>query len=156
MSEETETYAIEVWNSFEQTAIDLLTEKSKLMNLGVKNIFQIEGLRGYIFAKAKDKRNVDELIKGMKYVRQRVKEPVNYDEVVKFIEDRHVEPDLVDGTVVEVVAGPFKGMQALVLDVNPKKEEVKIQLIDSAFEMSLTVHENYVRKDVKPRQDGAR
>ena len=53
---------------------------------------------------------------------------------------------LEEGALVEVVAGPFKGMQARVVRVDPSKEEVTVEILEAAFTLPITVHADYVRE----------
>jgi transcriptional antiterminator NusG len=53
---------------------------------------------------------------------------------------------LEEGILVEVIAGPFKGMQARVVRVDVTKEEVTIEILEAAFTLPITVHADYVRE----------
>ena len=50
------------------------------------------------------------------------------------------------GGIVEIIAGPFKGMQAKVVRVDASKEEVTVEILEAAFTLPITVHADYVRE----------
>jgi transcriptional antiterminator NusG len=82
----------------------------------------------------------------MRHTRERVQGLVNPDEVAHYLETRPVVEGLEIGGLVEVIAGPFKGMQAKVVRVDPTKEEVTIEILEAAFTLPITVHADYVRE----------
>jgi transcriptional antiterminator NusG len=48
--------------------------------------------------------------------------------------------------MVEVVAGPFKSMKAKVIRVDIEKQEATVVLLDSPYQIPVTVDANYLRK----------
>jgi transcriptional antiterminator NusG len=88
---------------------------------------------------------VEELIRGMKHVRSRVQGVVEYSEVDRYLQVKPVVEGLAVGALVEIIAGPFKGMQAKVINVDKVKEEVTIEILEAAFTLPITVHADYVR-----------
>ena len=89
---------------------------------------------------------MDQLIRGMRHTRERVGGMVNPAEVDHYLVAKPVVEGLELGTLVEVVAGPFKGMQAKVVRVDVPKEEVTIEILEAAFTLPITVHADYVRE----------
>jgi transcriptional antiterminator NusG len=89
---------------------------------------------------------VDELIRGVRYARQRVDGVVTQTEVEHYLETKPAIEGLAEGTLVDVVAGPFRGMQARVIRVDTSKEEVTIEILEAAFSLPITVHADYVRE----------
>jgi transcriptional antiterminator NusG len=67
-------------------------------------------------------------------------------EVEHYLETKPAIEGLAEGTLVDVVAGPFKGMQARVVRVDTSKEEVTIEILEAAFSLPITVHADYVRE----------
>jgi len=63
-----------------------------------------------------------------------------------YIQTKPVVEGLEEGTLVEVIAGPFKGMQARIVRVDAGKEEVTIEILEAAFTLPITVHADYVRE----------
>jgi transcriptional antiterminator NusG len=47
--------------------------------------------------------------------------------------------------VVEIVSGPFKGMQAKITRIDKTKNEVTLELLEATFTLPITVHADYVK-----------
>jgi transcriptional antiterminator NusG len=124
----------------------MLADKAKVEGLPIAAILSPMELRGYVIIESSAPHAVDQLIRGMRHTRERVQGLVNPDEVAHYLETRPVVEGLEIGGLVEVIAGPFKGMQAKVVRVDPTKEEVTIEILEAAFTLPITVHADYVRE----------
>jgi transcriptional antiterminator NusG len=50
--------------------------------------------------------------------------------------------------IVEVSAGPFKSMKAKITRVDYEKQEVTVLLLDSPYQIPVTVDANYLKKTI--------
>ena len=142
----TSLYAVKVTNGQERTVTLMLADKAKVEGLPIAAILAPAELKGYIIVEAERPHMVDELIRGMRHTRERVQGTISPQEVDHYIETKPVVEGLNEGTLVEVIAGPFKGMQARVVRVDIGKEEVTIEILEAAFTLPITVHADYVRE----------
>ena len=142
----TSLYAVKVTNGQERTVAMMLSDKAKVEKLPIAAILAPAELKGYIIVEAERPHTVDELIRGMRHTRERVQGTISPDEVNHYIESKPVVEGLEEGVLVEVIAGPFKGMQARVVRVDVGKEEVTIEILEAAFTLPITVHADYVRE----------
>jgi transcriptional antiterminator NusG len=142
----TSLYAVKVTNGQERTVSIMLADKAKVEGLPIAAILAPAELKGYIIIEAERPHMVDELIRGMRHTRERVQGTISPEEVDHYIETKPVVEGLEEGTLVEVIAGPFKGMQARVVRVDVGKEEVTIEILEAAFTLPITVHADYVRE----------
>jgi transcriptional antiterminator NusG len=142
----TSLYAVKVTNGQERTVALMLADKAKVEALPIAAILAPSELKGYIIVEAERPHVVDELIRGMRHTRERVQGTISPQEVDHYIETKPVVEGLAEGTLVEVIAGPFKGMQARVVRVDVGKEEVTIEILEAAFTLPITVHADYVRE----------
>jgi transcriptional antiterminator NusG len=142
----TSLYAVKVTTGQERNVASMLADKAKVNKLPVFAILAPAELKGYIIVESSMPHTVEELIRGMKHVRERVQGLVDPSEVNHYLETRPVVEGLEIGTLVEVVAGPFKGMQARVMRVDEGKEEVTIEILEASFTLPITVHADYVRE----------
>ena len=124
----------------------MLYDKAKVEDLSIQAILDPAVLKGYVIIEAQTPHIVDELIRGMRHTRERVQGTISPDEVDHYIETKAVVEGLDEGTLVEVIAGPFKGMQARIVRVDASKEEVTIEILEAAFTLPITVHADYVRE----------
>ncbi|MFH0851024.1 MAG: transcription elongation factor Spt5 [Candidatus Bathyarchaeota archaeon] len=142
----TSLYAVKVTNGQERTVSIMLADKAKVEGLPIAAILAPAELKGYIIIEAERPHIVDELIRGMRHTRERVQGTISPEEVDHYIENKPAVEGLEEGTLVEVIAGPFKGMQARVVRVDIGKEEVTIEILEAAFTLPITVHADYVRE----------
>jgi len=142
----TSLYAVKVTNGQERTVARMLADKARVEHLPLIAILAPAELKGYIIVESTTPHVVDEAIRGMRYARERVQGTVSPEEVGRYLETKPAIEGLAEGTLVEVVAGPFKGMQAKVVRVDTSKEEVTIEILEAAFTLPITVHADYVRE----------
>lgn len=142
----TSLYAVKVTVGQERNVAMMLADKAKVEGLPIAAILSPMELRGYVIIESSAPHAVDQLIRGMRHTRERVQGLVNPEEVAHYLETRPVVEGLEIGGLVEVIAGPFKGMQAKVVRVDPTKEEVTIEILEAAFTLPITVHADYVRE----------
>lgn len=142
----TSLYAVKVTGGQERNVALMLADKIQVDKLPIAAILAPAELKGYIIVEASMPHAVEELIRGMKHVRERVQGVIDPSEVDHYLETRPVIEGLEAGVLVEVVAGPFKGMQARVMRVDESKEEVTIEILEASFTLPITVHADYVRE----------
>jgi transcriptional antiterminator NusG len=142
----TSLYAVKVTNGQERAVSLMLADKAKVEGLPIAAILAPAELKGYIIVEAERPHMVDELIRGMRHTRERVQGTISPEEVDHYIQTKPVVEGLEEGTLVEVIAGPFKGMQARIVRVDVGKEEVTIEILEAAFTLPITVHADYVRE----------
>ncbi|MBS7620316.1 transcription elongation factor Spt5 [Candidatus Bathyarchaeota archaeon] len=149
MSEEkvkTSLYAVKITVGQERNVAQMLADRAKVEKIPVKAILAPYELRGYIIIEAYTPHNVDDLIRGVKHTRERVQGVLDISEIDKYLETKPVITSLQVGTDVEVIAGPFKGMQAKVIRVDESKNEITIEILEAAYTLPITVNADYVRE----------
>lgn len=142
----TSLYAVKVTVGQERNAALMLSDKAQVEKLPIAAILAPAELKGYIIVETSTPHSAEELIRGIKHTRERVQGIIQPSEVDHYLETRPVVEGLEEGTLVEVVAGPFKGMQAKVMRVDEAKEEVTIEILEASFTLPITVHADYVRE----------
>lgn len=142
----TSLYAVKVTMGQERNVALMLADKAKVEKIPVAAILAPADLKGYIIVETSAPHAVDQLIRGMRHTRERVSGLVDPSEVDHYLETKPVIEGLEIGGLVEVIAGPFKGMQAKVVRVDPNKEEVTVEILEAMFSLPITVHADYVRE----------
>jgi len=141
----TALYAVKVTIGQEKAAAEMLAERALVEKIPITAILSPDELRGYIIIEGPAPHLVEELIRGMRHVRSRVQGLVSYSEVEHYLQVKPAVEGLAVGAVVEVIAGPFKGMQAKIVNVDKVKEEVTIEILEATFTLPITVHADFVR-----------
>ncbi|MFP3951208.1 MAG: transcription elongation factor Spt5 [Candidatus Bathyarchaeia archaeon] len=142
----TSLYAVKTTTGQEKAVARMLADKAEVEGIPIPAILAPSELSGYIIIEARRGHDIDELIRGMRHTRERVKGEVKPSEIQHYLETKPVVEGLSEGVLVEVIAGPFKGMQARVVRVDEPKEEVTIEILEAAFTLPITVHADYVRE----------
>jgi transcriptional antiterminator NusG len=93
---------------------------------------------------------VDEAISGIKHARAKTRGSVPLSSVERFIVTKPTIDELSESDLVEVIAGPFRGLRAKITHMDKVKEEVTIELLEEGFAtLPITVHADYVRRTAK-------
>lgn len=116
-----------------------------MTKLPIKAVLVPETLKGYVFVEAEGPHFVEEVIAGIKHVRSRVSGIVSFPEIERHIVVKSVIEELDDDDVVEIISGPFKGMQAKITRLDKTKGEVTLELLEATFTLPITVHADYVK-----------
>jgi transcriptional antiterminator NusG len=111
----------------------------------IKAILVPETMKGYVFVEAEGPHFVEEAITGIRHVRSRVSGIVSFPEIERHIVVRSVIEELDINDIVEVISGPFKGMQAKITRLDKTKGEVTLELLEATFTLPITVHAEYVK-----------
>lgn len=148
MSEErgsTAIFAVRTTAGQEKNVANLIAAKVEMTKLPIKAVLVPETMKGYVFIEAEGPHFVEEAIAGIKHVRSRVSGIVSFSEIERHIVVKSVIEELDIDDVVEIISGPFKGMQAKITRIDKTKGEVTLELLEATFTLPITVHADYVK-----------
>lgn len=151
---QTKIFAVKTTTGQEKNVARLLAAKIEMNNIPIKAILVPETLRGYVFVEAEGPHWVEEVIAGIRHVRERVPGIVNFSEIERYIVRKPIIEELNENDVVEVTGGPFKGMHAKITRIDKAKEEVTLELLEATFTLPITVHSDYVKLIQKAKPEG--
>ncbi|UCE29543.1 MAG: transcription elongation factor Spt5 [Candidatus Bathyarchaeota archaeon] len=146
-------FAVRTTAGQEKNVAKLIATRVKMSEVPIKAVLVPEVLKGYVFVEANGPHFVDKVIAGIKHVRSRVPGTVSFSEVERYVLIKPVIEDLDTGDVVEVIAGPFKGMKAKITRVDRTKEDVTLELLEATFTLPITVHADYVKPLQKAKEE---
>ncbi|MEM3549736.1 MAG: transcription elongation factor Spt5 [Candidatus Bathyarchaeia archaeon] len=149
----TKIFAVRVTTGQERNVAKLVASRIEMNKIPVKAILVPETLRGYVFVEAESPHFVEQAILGIKHVKSRVPDFVNFVEIEKYIVRKPVIEELSENDIVEVTGGPFKGMRAKITHIDKSKEEVTLELLEATFTLPITVHSDYVKLVEKTRSE---
>lgn len=111
-------------------------------------------VRGYVFIETPDEyARMEQLVRLIPNARAVVKGETEFSEVEHFLEPKPAVSGIEEGTIVELIAGPFKGEKAIVRRVDSGKEEVTLELYESMVPIPITVRGDNVRVIEKAPED---
>lgn len=102
-------------------------------------------LRGYILIETPDEEGFRYMLRGVPKVRGAVDGEMMVEEVLHFLTPKPSIEGIVEGDIVELIAGPFKGEKARVQQINETKEEITVELFEAVISIPITVRGDHVR-----------
>jgi transcription termination/antitermination protein NusG len=134
-------FALRTTANREEQVMDFVTSNAKKRKLGVYSVIHPHGMRGYLFVEAKNRQDAEQAAFRVPYARGLLPREVPYAEIEHMLEPgKKVEINIQKGDIVEIISGPaFKHSQAKVTRVDKTKEEVVVELLESAVPIPITL-----------------
>lgn len=132
-------FALRTTANREDQVLDFVTSNVEKKGLDVYSIISPHGLRGYIFIEAKNRQAAEEAFQGVPYARGLLPNLVRYEEIEHMLEQVKREVNIQKNDIVEIISGPFKRENAKVTRIDQQKEEVIVELLESAIPIPITV-----------------
>lgn len=129
----------------EKTVTDSLASRAKGKPIGVFAILSPATIRGYVFVEAMNTDALREAVKGVRRTRGLVKGETSLDEIGHFLTPKPIVSGIVEGDIVELIAGPFKGEKARVQQIDEAKEEITVELFEAMVPIPVTIRGDHVR-----------
>lgn len=135
----------------EKTVADSLASRAKPKPSGVFSILSPATIRGYVFVEAMNTDRLRDLVKGVRRTRGIVKGETSFAEIEHFLTPKPIVSGIVEGDIVELIAGPFKGEKARVRQIDENKEEITVELFEAMVPIPVTIRGDHVRVLEKER-----
>lgn len=141
-------FAIKTTSKQERTVADNILKaiETKATDIKVTSIIVPNELQGYVLVETPEERNrIEQLVEMIAHARVVTKGQTNLAEVGHFLIPKPVVSGIEEGTIVELIAGPFKGEKAVVKRVDSGKEEITVELYEAIVPIPITVRGDNVR-----------
>jgi len=141
-------FAIKTTSKQERTVADNILKSidTKATDVKVTAIIVPNELKGYVLVETPEKMNrIEQLVELIAHARTVIKGETSLAEVGHFLIPKPVVAGIEEGTIVELIAGPFKGEKAVVKRVDAAKEEITVELYESVVPIPITVRGDNVR-----------
>ena len=141
-------FAIKTTSKQERTVADNILKaiETKATDIKVTSIIVPNELQGYVLVETPEERNrIEQLVEMIAHARALAKGQTTLAEVGHFLIPKPVVSGIDEGTIVELIAGPFKGEKAVVKRVDSAKEEITVELYESVVPIPITVRGDNVR-----------
>jgi transcriptional antiterminator NusG len=129
----------------ERNVADGVASKAKTSNTGIFAILAPGKLDGYVFMEAMNTDLVRETVRGVRKAKGLVEGETSFGEIEHFLTPKPLVSGIMEGDVVELVAGPFKGEKARVQKIDESKEEITVELFEATVPIPVTVRGDHVR-----------
>ncbi|MBI2580923.1 transcription elongation factor Spt5 [Candidatus Woesearchaeota archaeon] len=149
-------FALRTTANREEQVMDFITSNAKKKKLGVYSLIHPHGMRGYIFMEAKDRQDAEQAAFRVPYARGLLDKEVSYEEIEHMLEPgKKVEVNIQKGDIVEIISGAaFKHSQAKVTRIDKTKEEVVVELLESAVPIPITLKLDAVKVIRRESEEG--
>jgi transcriptional antiterminator NusG len=141
----TRFYAVKTSSGQEKAVANYVVSRRDTRDKPVYSILVLDTMKGYILLEADNAQVVNETTAGFKHVKSQVPGMIKFSDIEPFLASKPVITELSIDDVVEVLAGPFKGMTAKVNRVEPARSEVTVVLLDAPYHLQVTVDANFLR-----------
>ncbi len=141
----------------EKTVATFVAARARQKNTPIYAILALDTWKGYVLFESLNAQAVDEAIQGFKHVRSKIPGMMQFSDIEKFLVTKSMVAELNEGDTVEIVAGPFKGMRAKLTRVEQAKQEVTAILLETPFQMPITLDAAYTKliSKAKPAESQA-
>jgi len=137
--------AIKTSRGYEREVADTLLARTEEKPDVVFALLVPSSLRGYVFAEGMSFEAVREMLKGIRKARGLVEGETTLKEAEPLLVPKITVEGFVEGAIVELISGPFKGEKARVKKIDQAKEEITVELIEAVVPIPVTVRGDHVR-----------
>ncbi len=113
---------------------------------GIYSIMFLDNFKGYVIVEALDSNIAYEALHGIRHIRGQIRGELPFKDLEGYLVKKPVVTELVIDDTVEIIAGPFKSMKAKIMRVDYEKQEATVVLLDSPYQIPVTVDANYLKK----------
>ena len=138
-------YTLRTTANREDQVVDFVASNVEKKGLKVYSLIRPHGMRGYVFIEAETIEDAKQAFTGVPYARGLLKSPVNYKEIEPMLEQAKAHVNIQKKDIVEIISGPFKREKARVTRIDNQKEEIVLELLESAVPIPITVKMDSVK-----------
>ncbi len=138
-------FAVKTTGGQEKTVANFVSTRVQMREKKIYSVLVFETMKGYIFFEAPNAQVVGESIAGFKHVKSQVPGIIQFQDIEKFLVTKSIISELNVGDKVEVIAGPFKGMQANITRIENVRKEVTVILLDAPYQLPVTINADYLK-----------
>jgi transcription termination/antitermination protein NusG len=139
-------FAIRTTGGQENIVANIIQNRVNAKKIGIHSILILENFKGYIIVEAPDSNIAYEALAGVRHVRGQIRGELPFKDIEGYLIKKPVVSDLNVDDTVEIIGGPFKAMKAKITRVDYEKQEATVVLLDSPYQIPVTVDANYLKK----------
>ena len=147
-------YAIRTTAGQEINVAILVYNRVKSGNIGVKSVIVPPNAKGYIIIEAPGPNVIYSAIQDLKHVKGLVAGIFSDDDIQRVLIPKSPLIGLKEGDIVEIIAGPFKGMKAKIIRIDINKNEAVLNILESSYPLQIMVSGDYVKPVRKSSSEG--
>jgi len=138
-------FAVKTTGGQEKTVANFIATRVALRSKQIYAILTFDAMKGYVFFEAPNAQIVGESVSGFKHVKSQIPGIIRFQDIEKFLITKSIIAELNVDDVVEVVAGPFKGLRAKIMRIEAVRREVTVVLLDAPYQLPVTIDADYLK-----------
>ena len=141
-------YALKTTVNQEQAVANMVESAIKEIEKrehGLRAILVPEELRGYVLIEAAFPEVIEQIVQSIPHARGLIKGEMELEEIEHFLTPKPSVTGIIEGSIIEIISGPFKGERARVKKVVEAHEEITIELFEAMVPIPVTVRGDSVR-----------
>jgi len=139
-------FAIRTTGGQERVVAGQIQVRVKAKKIGIRSVIVLDSFKGYIIVEAPDSNVAYEALANIRHVRGQIRGDLPFKDIEGYLVKKPAVSELSVDDTVEVIAGPFKSMKAKITRVDYEKQEATVVLLDSPYQIPVTVDANYLKK----------
>ncbi|MHC1625484.1 MAG: transcription elongation factor Spt5 [Methermicoccaceae archaeon] len=143
--EESKFFAVKTTVNQERSVANTIAQIARKSDLDIRALLLPEELRGYVLVESPRREIVESAIMAIPHAKGLVKGDTIFGEVEHFLTPKPSVSGILEGSIVELTAGPFKGEKAKVKRVDELHEEITVELFEAMVPIPITVRGDNVR-----------
>ncbi len=138
-------YVVKTTANQERAVANLIEKVAKKEHLGIIAVLAPDELKGYVLVEATCPEVVDQVVGNVPHARAMIKGQSSFAEIAHFLIPKLTVTGITEGSIVELISGPFKGEKARVKRVDSTHEEITVELFEAMVPIPVTVRGDNVR-----------
>lgn len=132
----------------ERSLARLAELKSKKEGSGVYAVLIPDSLSGYCFVEGESQMRIESSLAGIRIISSRAvaNKSVPIDDLIELLNPKPSIEGLIEGDIVEIINGPFKGYRAQLTRIEGVSQEITAELLESTMALPVKIHADYVKK----------
>ncbi len=144
-AEDSAIYVVKTTANQERAVANLIEKVAKKEHFDIRAILAPDELKGYILIEAGGPEIVEQVIQTLPHARTMVKGKSSFQEIEHFLTPKLTVTGVTEGSIVELISGPFKGEKARVKRIDEVHEEITVELFEAMVPIPVTVRGDNVR-----------
>ncbi|VVB93018.1 Transcription elongation factor Spt5 [uncultured archaeon] len=145
VAEDAAIYVVKTTANQERAVANLIEKVAKKEHLDIRAVLAPDELKGYILVEAAGPEIVEQVIQTLPHARTLVKGKSSFSEIEHFLTPKLTVTGITEGSIVELISGPFKGEKARVKRIDETHEEITVELFEAMVPIPVTVRGDNVR-----------
>lgn len=146
-------FALRTTANREDQVMDFVTSNAQKKKLEVYSVIRPHGMRGYIFMEAKSRNDAEQAAFNVPYARGILSKRITYSEIEHMLEQVKKDMNIRKNDICEIISGPFKREKAKITRIDKTKEEVVVELLESAVPIPITVKMDSIKVIRRDKMD---